>query len=414
MWSSLAAVLLALYACQYYFFAVGRSQELFVHAALDETEAVFMTAVQPARQVMRSLSTTLQMGFLRNYNDHSILGQLLSSEFYAASTLLEVGMTSYLDENPVTLIQPGKIHETKVSVEERTLLVRSFAAAAASERFGVQQLDLPLSSTAGFWQGPRYISEDGSGQPLDPADWKLAFQLLWTLEVTALNQGPLYFRAAVDLDSAQKALHRVTEAAPEGTAMYICTVEGTLIAGSDWRPTAALDGKTGELKYARLWDLPAAWVTELPPEALGAGGGAELLTGPTMSERILVVVRPLTWGAESGSNGNDLRAIAAIPRGGGLLESLTPATLTFGALIWLSWLLSALGLQIYRYRRDVQRQKQALSEIQSFQSDPEFEDYRHQGRRDPGTQGRRSGFRGPSSTEYSASVRSYSTSVRTR
>eukprot|EP00746_Dinoflagellata_sp_MGD_P140019 gnl/MRDRNA2_/MRDRNA2_73343_c0_seq1.p1 gnl/MRDRNA2_/MRDRNA2_73343_c0~~gnl/MRDRNA2_/MRDRNA2_73343_c0_seq1.p1 ORF type:complete len:606 (-),score=110.32 gnl/MRDRNA2_/MRDRNA2_73343_c0_seq1:154-1971(-) len=405
VWSSLAAALLALYACQYYFFAVGRSQEFLVHAALDQVEAAFMAVVQPARQVMRSLSTAVQMGLLKTTKDHSILGQLLLSEFWAASALLEVTLSSSIEENSVTLIQPGRVHETTANIGDRTLLIRNFTEAEALKRFGVQELQLPPPSNVGFWQGPRYVSTDESEQLPYPAMWRLAYELLWTLEGQAPNQGTLNFRAAVDLDPAQKALHSIKEAASEGSAMYICTVQGILIAGSDWEPTAALDGGTGELKYGRLWDLPASWVKELPPEALAAGGGAELLTGPSMSERVLVVVRPFTWGAQTGSNRNDLRAIAAIPRAGGLLESMTPATLAFGALVWISWLLLVLGLQIYRRRRDMQRQERALTQVQSFHA--EFEDRSY-----PGGGGRRSGFRAPSGTEYSASVRSYSTSVR--
>jgi len=363
VWSSLGAVLLVLYACQYYFFAVVHRQKIEVQAALDAIEAAFMSSVEPPKQVMRVLSSAARAGVLNTINNHSILEELLAPEFWIAPALREIILTSSVEGSMVTLIQPGNVVVEESSIfDEMAPLIRSLAAEKASQHTGVPQLHLPPSSSAGFWEGPRYLREDRSGQPLDPEDWRLALELLWTVSDNTRTVN-FHIRAAFDLDVAQKALNTIKEATGEGSAMYICTKEGTLISGSDWQPRATVDGKTGELKYQSLWNLPMVWVHELPPEALTAGGGAELLTGQSTSEKVFVVVRPFSWGAQSSaeglSNGYNFRAIAAVPRAGSLIEMFTPGTLAFAAFVWLSWLVVVLGLQVYRHRR-IQK---ALTEI---------------------------------------------------
>jgi hypothetical protein len=127
------------------------------------------------------------------------------------------------------------------------------------------------------------------------------------------DRGPmLAVDVAIDLAATIDALR---ETAPIGGATYVCTVDGTVLAGSNWQPdpAAMYDPEEGMVVYPRLWDLGFAWTEAVSRGVLASGQEAEMWHGSDM-----VVSRALAVGDPKGGSYRacsvELRVVTTAPR----------------------------------------------------------------------------------------------------
>jgi len=126
------------------------------------------------------------------------------------------------------------------------------------------------------------------------------------------GRGPI-MAVEVGIDLAGVAAAMRTAAAKDG-ATYVCTADGTVIAGSNWFPeaTAMYDPAEGLVVYPQLWDLGFPWMEAISPKMVAGRRQAEAWSGSD-----IVVARPLAVGDQTGASYRtglaDLRIVSMAP-----------------------------------------------------------------------------------------------------
>merc|ERR1719253_218820 len=245
----------------------------------------------------------------------------------------------------MTLLRPSTLHNASLPDKDRQPAV--FAAADPCPSWAqdpmrcfrlnsTELINVPRDAAAMRWQRPGFLTYDGSvpvwigaSERLDPlidvaALSTFAHRLIAFINATdamtaSQQRGPeLAVEVAIELGTALNALRKV---APSGGELYLCTADGTVIAGSKWTPeaTAMYDPEEGMMIYPRLWDLGLPWASALSKDMVAGKRQAE-----AWSDTDIVVSRPVAVGDREGASYRlgleDLRIVSVAPRTVGVSE----------------------------------------------------------------------------------------------
>lgn len=348
-WSVVVLCLMVLFLARYYTAIEPEAQRLLVLKLMLQAEVKVASSLAPAFRVVSSLAFAARAGVLNTSTPYTSLTNILAPEFNAGPGINFVQVVGAGEL--ATLLRPGTIHDEKLPTADRTLQV--FAAAAPCA--GLKQdpmlclnlnnsalIDVPRDAAAMRWQRPSFLAYDGTmpvwinaNQRMDPiidvekldtfAHRLVAFINASNATTPSGGRGPrMAVEVAIDLKGAFAAIR---EAAPEDGATYLCTTEGTVIAGSNWLPQASAmyDPEEGMMVYPRLWDLDFGWMNAITPAMVAARRQAEGWSGSD-----IVVTRPLAVGDLAGGSYRtglaDFRIVSTAPRTVG-------TTKTFKALV---------------------------------------------------------------------------------
>mmetsp|Transcript_19429 Transcript_19429/g.42445 ORF Transcript_19429/g.42445 Transcript_19429/m.42445 type:complete len:511 (+) Transcript_19429:85-1617(+) len=292
-WSALATALLLVYGIRIYEPVYGEVHRLVAHAAILRATMDAAQILAPALAVLRTLSLAAHSGF--NSSDPILLSLLLAPDMYLAHAVKQVRLVG--SGAAVTLIHwgltlsPGhlpQISEIECSARDRLSCLG----------LNVSRLIQAPGNLAVGWQEPDFLRVDAEGEPVSAEQWRLVHHL--SSQVVGES-----FLLAVDLAVDLGELG--TEAAERKVSVYFCTEDGTLLAGSNWRPRALANQK-GELIYPHLVDLPLPWVSVPGLRGLTS---AEMWHG-----RDLIAVSPLDLGdgtAFATASRSALRVVVHVP-----------------------------------------------------------------------------------------------------
>jgi len=219
----------------------------------------------------------------------------------------------------IATVRPGSLHDVMTPAEERRTIV--FGKPMNCDEDDPQScvglnssalIHAPLEGASVRWQRPLFVSSSYSGEALPVPDWKFSHRLVARIDTSYAMLQPLAVEVAIDLAGVADA---VRSAVPEGGATYVVTADGTIIAGSNYKPRAAAlyDPMTAIVIYPRIWDLGFKWTTALSSQMLVGTEAVEAWYNTDM-----VSVRPVAAGDTRGggyrAGYSDLRLISTAPR----------------------------------------------------------------------------------------------------
>lgn len=340
-WSVVVMCLMVLFLARYYTAVEVDGQRLLVLKLMLQTEVKIAASLAPAFRAVSSLALAARAGVLNTSNPYTSLSNILAPEFNAGPGINYVQVVGAGDL--ATLLRPGTIHVETMPTAGRHLLVFAASAPCASMKQNPMLclslnnsalINVPRDAAAMRWQRPSFLTYDGSMPVWVNADQRLddtldaaitsdevhTFAHRLVAYINASNatsdsggKGPtLAVEVAMDLAGTFSAIRN---AAPNGGATYVCTRDGTVIAGSNWVPqaTAMYDPEEGMVIYPRLWDLGFAWMDAITPDMVAGSRQAEGWSGSD-----IVVARPLAVGDQAGGSYRtglaDLRIVSTAPR----------------------------------------------------------------------------------------------------
>jgi len=337
-WSVVVMVLMLLFTARYYTAIEPEGQRLVVMNLMLQAEVRVSASLAPAFRAVSSLALAARAGVMNASEPYSSVSNILAPEINAGPSINYIAVVGAGDR--MALLRPGDIHDENRPTTERYPLVFASPTPCASWKKDPMRcldlnnsalIDVPRDAAAMRWQRPSFLTYDGSVpvwikadermDPLiDPTKLTLFVHRL-AAYINATNatlpggvKGPnLAIEVAIDLAETAEALRG--EVVPKDGATYVCTTDGTVIAGSNWLPQAdaLYDPEEGMMIYPRMWDLGLPWMEAVSPEMIAGNRQSEGWSGSDF-----VVARPLAVGDLSGASYRtglaDLRIVSTAPR----------------------------------------------------------------------------------------------------
>jgi hypothetical protein len=337
-WSFVITCLMFLFLARYFTVIESDGQRLQVLKMMSQTEVKVAAALAPAFRAVSALAFAAKAGVLNTSSPYTSLSNIMAPEFYAGSAIQFVQVVGAGDYT--TLLRRGNISAEELPTRDRQLLV--FAANQPCQFLkkdpmlcmtlnNSELIDVPRDAAAMRWQRPSYLAYDGTvpywlypDERIDPIIQVDSNMTMFAHRLVAFvdarnttgvfgERGPrLAVEVAIDLSNVFSV---VREAVPEGGETYVCTTDGTVIAGSNYMPQAQdmYDPAEAMMVYPRLWDLGLNWVKEVTPAMV-----AERKQSEGWSDSDIVVTRPLAVGDTAGASYRlglaDLRIVSTAPR----------------------------------------------------------------------------------------------------
>lgn len=344
VWSFVVTCMVVLFVARFYQVLEPEGQRHITLKFLLQTEVKLSAAIAPAFKVASSLALSAQAGLINTSQPYFSLGNLLSNDLLAAPTINFVHVVGMTER--AALVRPGTIHDASLaSVDDRKVQV--FMAGQPCERWfkdPVSCLKLnnsaliyaPRDAAAYRWQRPAFLTYDGSMPLWVNSDERINEEIVDAPKLTTFahrlvayvnasgappppgsehwpkNTWALAVEIALDLSGVEEAIRGIT---PEGGQTFLCTPDGTLLAGSHWLALASYiyNPEEGMMFYPRLWDLGLPWTEAISRADVAGSRQVEAWHGSD-----IVIVRPLGVGDPQGAGYRiglaDLRVVATAPR----------------------------------------------------------------------------------------------------
>jgi len=339
-WTFVVLVLMFIFLARYFEVVEPEGQRMIVLKLMLQTEVSVAASLAPAFRVVSSLALAAQAGVLNTSSwqtSYTSLSNILAPELNMGPHINFVKVVGASDYT--TLLRPGRIHVERLATIDRAPLVFAAPVPCGSVRQDPMRclslnnsalIDVPRDAAALRWQRPAFLTYDGAlpiwihpDERMDPTiDYTqlntFAHRLVAYINASNATtrkggRGPIMaVEVGIDLAGVQAAMR--TAAAKDG-ATYVCTADGTVIAGSNWFPeaTAMYDPVEGLVVYPTLWDLGFSWMEAISPKMVAGRRQAEAWSGSD-----IVVARPLAVGDQMGASYltglADLRIVSMAPR----------------------------------------------------------------------------------------------------
>lgn len=297
-WVVLMVFLLAMVFFRYAQHKTFASDALAEGVLLD-SQALVAGVLTPAATMSRAISMGVLSKILDPADPYGANLTLLVSPELAAAPIVQyvqvVGVATRL-----ILLRPGLLHDTTQQYSsQRTPLVYAVNVDCNPQNpLGCLMLDdsnlveSPMDRMQVGWSQPAWLSVDVSGNPLDSSDWIFSHNFLAFAQARGTD---MPFAVHVALDLAPLADQLQEHGGGTSPSAYVCTVDGTLLAGTDWTARAVLDQQTGALVYPRLWDIGLDWpLLGAAPDAMYSEGRSTTI----LEDGSVVMVAPLDVGAK--------------------------------------------------------------------------------------------------------------------
>jgi hypothetical protein len=342
-WLVVAVCLLFLFLARYYRAIEPDGQRLLVLKRMLQAEVKVAASLAPAFRIVSTLAFAARSGVLNVSSPYTSLPNVLAPELHAGPAVNFVQVVGNVPSmSRMTVLRPGSLNDDWLLFQERVPAIFAAADPCSSYKQDPMRcfklnnsalINVPRDAAAMRWQRPNFLTYDGT-VPLWVGAEDRVEMMFPAFDITAVRtyayrllafinasnattpsggRGPLLaVEVALDLADTSAAIR---DAAPEGGATYVCTADGTVVAGSNWLPEAIAmyDPEEGKVMYPSLWDLGLPWASAVTREMVASTRQREGWSGSD-----IVVARPLAVGDPAGASYRlglaDLRIVSTAPR----------------------------------------------------------------------------------------------------
>eukprot|EP00927_Polykrikos_kofoidii_P060536 TRINITY_DN55494_c0_g1_i1.p1 TRINITY_DN55494_c0_g1~~TRINITY_DN55494_c0_g1_i1.p1 ORF type:complete len:714 (+),score=104.06 TRINITY_DN55494_c0_g1_i1:190-2331(+) len=288
VWAMVVTSLLGVYIARYYMFVRSSGQRIRADNSLLLAQVETSNVLQQALGMVRLVALTGRAGYFNKtrVDPFAVLTAIFTPSLLSSPAVKHVRIFGIRDQ--LLLTRRGLLFDEKMPKETRLPVIYALppdcdVGADPLECLGANTSRVVPGPDVGAvvgWQKPLFIGEDSLGRPLDVTQWTLGHYLTARVNLSSSGIiGELGMEVAVNLESLEAMTRRVK---PPGGAVYVCTEDGTLLAGSEWRAKATADPATGKVAYPTLWDLNMPWGDVASKEILIRGGRVEGWYGPDL------------------------------------------------------------------------------------------------------------------------------------
>mmetsp|Transcript_78577 Transcript_78577/g.124002 ORF Transcript_78577/g.124002 Transcript_78577/m.124002 type:complete len:597 (+) Transcript_78577:44-1834(+) len=332
VWCAAMLPLLVVHVLTFYLSLGVQTHRAHADAIFGKLEASIAQELTPALNLVYMLSVQANMGLFNVSEPYSAITRALLYTIQESKQMQYVKVVGAAEQ--MLVFRPGNLHyvpkdedgdgliDVLINPDQMTGTVDVVSDSACKDVDPFFCLDVDLSKlrmvalpsrqVTASWLGPEFLQISKQNELVaDPTDWPLIIRFLAHLNVTEGLPSrtdpnivdpfgiPIVLPARVGLDiglGVDQMANVLEDVRPEGGDIFIFTVDGSIVAGTGWEATPAV--QDGVLQYQKIWEMPFEWAADLTPEAV-AGERMELMT----SVSDLVVMKPL---GESLAEGDDV------------------------------------------------------------------------------------------------------------